>query len=277
MEPVMPISNDRALTPFAAGLALLTLLGAATPAAAQMIGGHVREAGSSAPIAGAEVALLDTLDQAVATTESDETGYFILDAKVAGVYRLRATRIGYTSVTAPPVHLLENRYASVELRLATDAVPISPLTVIARPGAFERDMAGFHMRMREGFGHFITPEEIKRHHQALATSYVGATPGVVVLHAHGRGIVTMRGQGTTRCLPIILLDGAPIPLDNQRSLDDLIPAGDVYAIEVYNNPRQVPQWVGSYMTRVGEGSRTMTTGCGAILVWTDRRPQAEKP
>ncbi len=240
-------------------LAAALLGGTAAAASAQVVSGRVIDASSGEGVATAGVVLLDSLSQPVAAATADSVGGFVLEAPAAGAYRLRASRIGYKEVTTKPVDLADDQFLSVELRLSTEAVLIDALTVNVRRTRFDRDIAGFSARKREGFGHFVTPNVIQRLHLSRASNYVQRVSGVHVRYGSGgRSIVTLTHLDIT-CVPNLMIDGTPAQLDESMSIDDYVQPQEVYAIEVYTNPRHVPHWVSGFHP-----------GCGAIVIWTNR-------
>lgn len=75
-------------------LCLLALCGGGVRGEAQVVAGTVSERGTSAPITGAVISLVDVERRVVATVLADETGRFEVRAPRAGRYALEAKRIG---------------------------------------------------------------------------------------------------------------------------------------------------------------------------------------
>ena len=117
----------------ATGLAaLLVLLLAAAPAAAQTLSGRVTDAASGAPVAGARLTLLDASGGTAATAQSAADGAFRLQARVPGGYRVSAQRLGYRATLTREVELAAGAAVEVELRMA--AAPLVLDTAVARIG-----------------------------------------------------------------------------------------------------------------------------------------------
>jgi len=85
-------------------LALLALLLAARPLAAQTVQGELVDA-AGRPLGGAMVVLLDAEGKVQGRVLTDESGRFVLRAPGAGSYRLRAERIGFERTESPPLAL----------------------------------------------------------------------------------------------------------------------------------------------------------------------------
>ncbi|HET7583924.1 MAG TPA: carboxypeptidase-like regulatory domain-containing protein [Gemmatimonadaceae bacterium] len=105
----------------AISLALLLVLGArALPG--QVVRGTVVHAGDSTPLPQTVVWLLDSAGVEVVGTWSDSSGRFALHAPRAGVYRVRAQRIGFRSTLSSPVAL--DAGAIRELTLEVNELPV---------------------------------------------------------------------------------------------------------------------------------------------------------
>lgn len=109
----------------AAGLALLL------PAAghAQVVRGRVVDPADSGPVEGAMVVLLDEADRRRASTLSNATGGFQIDAPGPGRYRLRADRIGYRSVHGDPFELARGDTVVRVVEAEVDAIPLAGIDV----------------------------------------------------------------------------------------------------------------------------------------------------
>lgn len=104
--------------PFLAALSLLT----AGQLAGQTIRGTIVEEGSSRPVAGGFVVLLDAEGAQQAVALSDAEGRFRLVAPRPGEYGLGVDRIGYLSVRTPVFRLPAGR--TVEYRLSVRVEPV---------------------------------------------------------------------------------------------------------------------------------------------------------
>jgi hypothetical protein len=81
---------------FAGGLLLI----ASMAAAAQVVRGSTRSQATGAAVPGTILVLVDSTNETVARTLADEHGDFVLHARTAGRYRVRAIRIGFRPVTS---------------------------------------------------------------------------------------------------------------------------------------------------------------------------------
>ncbi len=227
-----------------------------------ILSGLVVEAESGVPVQGATVQILDSRRR----TFSDNAGQFSFPFLKPGSVHLRVTRLGYQT-TDGLVEVKGGQEVAVEVRMATEAIPLEPIVVTATrraltlPGALDLER-----RVNSGWGEFILSDEIERRPATKVTDLLRAT-GVDVL-ANGTQISMRR----SRCAPMVYIDDVKItrcprglidPFCNPfteaaEAVNMLIPDW-IYAIEIYRGPAQTP---GQYLD---SNSR-----CGVILIWTRR-------
>lgn len=230
--------------------------------------GRVIEDGSESPLSGVYVELLDREWNRLAHWFTDESGgfEFTLQRETSAV-RLRAARIGYGQSASPVLWLDGYDNLDLEIRLHPEAILLAPLEVVARERVYPSPVLdGFQHRLRSGFGHFFTREDIERMHPAYVSDVIATVPGIQLVST---GFASRRKIYTTRspeCPAQIFIDGFLI---NQRSaitggdfgftLDDAVSPGSVEGIEVYRGLSGVPaEFLNSY------------SHCGVVAVWTRR-------
>ncbi len=243
-------------------LALTAAIGAAG-AGAQAVSGRIIERDGGAPIAGAQVLLLDIeRDRAAATTDS--TGAFYVSAPGKGIYALRVERIGYEPTVTDTFSVSRGEILEVELRIGTQPVPIQPLVVIGRrelpPGAVEFQRR-YEQRSKAGFGRFMTREDIA-HERARATSNL--LTRFPELHVYYLSTDEARGASSTQltmnsngqpCIPRTYIDGTYIRPE-MTDFDKLVTPDELAGVEFYRSPTEAPpQYQDPY-------------GCGTLLLWT---------
>lgn len=113
---------------FVAWLAV-TCAATASPAAAQMVRGRVLEEGAGTPLPGAMIVLIDGEGTQVGRILTDDLGRFTLRAPQAGAYTLRADRIGYASITSPPLELASGAAAFHDMAVPVQAIALDNITV----------------------------------------------------------------------------------------------------------------------------------------------------
>lgn len=236
-------------TPRAASLTLLLTIVAARPILAQVVRGTVLDAESGASIDMAQVALLAEDDRVVRQHMTDTAGRFVIRAPNAGVYRLRATRIGYAAFTTDTFALEAGQDTVVELRLPARPVSLDPVEAVVEGQLVPRLVrVGFYRRQANGFGYFLTPEDLEALHPVFLEDLFWRTAGVRMLH-DGR-VVTLRFYQP--CSLSVAVDGLVV-----SDWTDVVHVSDIEAIEVYPSPAGVPSWLFGPVS-----------WCGAIVIWT---------
>jgi hypothetical protein len=218
---------------------------------------------------------------------TDSAGRFALSARTQRRVDVHARRIGFAPVTAT-VDFGDDTLVVLELRIA-------PLPTILEARTIETaavkvrvlHTAGFYERMRDrhigaGSGTFITPEEIELRRPREITQMLDGVAGVSVARdARGRGGIPM-GRGRT-CPMTVYVDGIRLQLagtsttegapgsfsqlmrgggggDGGPTLDEIVAANDVAAVEVYPRGGNAPPQF------------QLTNGtCGIVVIWTGAR------
>ncbi len=171
--------------------------------------------------------------------------------------------------------------ARVSLSLPSNPITLDTVTVVAKE--IERRLpyladAGFYRRRQEGFGHFLTRDEIDKRDPLILTDLLHGMSGVRVTcggqqrgpSQGGPGVqctVTMRAANTMffrgKCNPSVVLDGVLLQpggtASGGLSLDDVVNPFNIEALEVYPGPEGVPVQYSGYLSP-----------CGAIIVWSRR-------
>lgn len=238
------------------------LLTAAVSLDAQTVRGRVVDGATMLPIPLASVTALSSAGRPLDRTAADSAGYFAVELRGAGAYRLRAERVGYRVVTSPDFDLGAGEALEVELHMSVMSVNLDPLVITSRaepPRLANLDRAGFYLRERNAPGLFMRREDIARTRGARLSDVLGSLPGARRATIQGRaGISLGRSGGTGRaCPPAVFLDGMQVI--RAEGIDDIVHVAAVEAMEVYRGPSQTPpQFAG------GE------TGCGVVVIWTRR-------
>ena len=239
----------------------------------QSLVGRVIDFATADPVATAEVGLLgDTGTQPLRVAIADSAGQFVIGDVAAGTYRLRVRRIGYLEVTTPEFSVMPGEPTRVEITASPDAIPLAPLMVVAGPprnsirlvgsGFYEREAAWGRNGL--GMGHFLGPAQLREMSRASRVSdYLRGLAGVYVGGGTGRKqVVEMRSTTSilrNRCTPSIYLDGQLIRFAD--SVDDVVSAMDVSAIEVYPGGTNKP----------AQFSHMQDDLCGSVVIWTGGR------
>jgi hypothetical protein len=206
---------------------------------ASVVSGVVRGAGGR-PVSGAQVRVIG----ARGTTVTDEQGRFTLGDLPPGTQVLEVRRIGY-ALAQQPVELRAARAASQDVRLQR-IVTLDSLRVLARRSRY--DMFEHH-RQSNGFGIFLTEEQIERQASFETSDLFRIMPGFIVAGA-GLDAKVYSTRGPRVCASNIVIDGLP---DQEINLLQPVNVG---AIEAYRSGQPAPV----------EYDR----GCGVIVIWTKR-------
>lgn len=231
------------------------LLNIVVAAEAQIIRGKLLDDRTDAPIAAGAVTMR-TQAFSVRTVLTDSAGRFRFHVPRPGYYLLEGSGLGYLKVKSPVVAILGNDTVDVELRLATDAVPLAPLTITARRSTRARLLDDFEQRRKKGFGQFLGPEDIKRLSPFHVTDLLREMRGII-MHADRTQVdLTMRAMLGGRCVPHIVVDG--VAVSENIPINEFLSASSIRAVEVYTLASDVPAEFASVIRR----------GCGAVVLWT---------
>ncbi|HEV8383154.1 MAG TPA: TonB-dependent receptor [Gemmatimonadales bacterium] len=250
---------------------VLTLGLLAHAAQAQVLAGTVVDSATGQPIVGAHILLLDSAGTTLKTVVTSPDGQFTFRIPHLGEYRLLISRIGYPISLSKPFLFSSAFTARVALSLPSNPITLDTIIVVARE--IERRLtylvdAGFYQRRHEGFGHFLTRDEIDKRDPLILSDLLKGMSGVRVNCTGARRCaVTMRAANTMffrgKCNPSVVLDGVLLQPGGTGgsglSLDDLVNPFNIEALEVYPGPEGVPVQYSGYLSP-----------CGAILVWSRR-------
>lgn len=245
----------------------------ATPLSAQIrLEGIVRDDVTGAPIPDARIELLDGWGMLRRARSTDSLGNFEFPIKRLGVYRLRVRRRGYAESMGT---LLTEAYfyLNVEFRMRPNAALMAPLTLLARAQKIPSPaMQGFHERLREGRGRFITREDVEAVRPGYVSDMLAQFPGMIIRRSGQDNSertlfarrITAAGVRQADCPLRVYVDGELLnPARNGQPVaggfDGTVEQTMVEGIELYLDPTSVPR-------EFGGGA----DGCGAVAVWTRR-------
>ncbi len=263
---VDPSRNLRAAS-FTIGT-LLLLLGPAG-ASAQTITGRILDGGTDAVLPDARVQALSPGGEEVGTAVlSGPDGAFVLQLPEPGSYYLRVEKLSYREIFDGEFVFDERgSQLSMDIYLLPDPVVLDGVDVSVDLTPIRRSLRnqGFYQRVAEGFGDFVSPEEIEARLVNSVTDYMRSIPGVRV---HG-GILKFK-QPSVRgpdglCEPNVFVDGVLVLSDwhakytspEMRQVNDMVHPTDVAAIEIYRRVSSTPlQWI------------EPNASCGTVVIWT---------
>jgi hypothetical protein len=268
-------------------ISVVAFLLAAASADAQQITGAIFDITTEEPLAGAVVMLLDADGVLRETILSDTAGYFALRIPESDSLRLRVERYGFRAVQSVGLRLTRRDSLRLEIRMRPAAIDIPGVTATARTNR-SRNLEGFLVRQRTGFGNYLGPGEIARLRPRTTLTLLASVPGSpIVAGASGLGILARsrdvreeRGMATGTCVPTVYIDGLElepepgptdmwppppadwIPPHTQEQgvrVESHVAARTVRAVEVYQRPAHAPQ----------EFQRPLMPECPVVVIWTD--------
>ena len=229
------------------------------PLHSQIVRGTVVDDSTEAVLEGATVAMVGP-GGAGLTAVTDSAGRFTLLGRGAGEFSLHVTRIGYRAVTTPSLILDQSDTVDVAIRVAVEAIPLAPLTIIARGGLAAVDARlkrwGYYDRRAQystlgtGTAHFLDIEYIRRRAPFRVTDLFRDLHGVRPVNSGPR---TAAIQTTRGCRMAVYIDGVKM---RRGELDEWVLVSSLAAVEVYPG--------GPYPLQYAPNPRE----CGSVVVWT---------
>jgi hypothetical protein len=216
-------------------------------------------AANKLPLAEARVKVVGT--DLATTTRMD--GAFDVTRVPAGRQRLQVLMVGYSPGTMA-IEIVAGDTLRVSLVL--EPLPLETVTITADPNFFV-GMAGFEERKARGLGRYFTREEIQVMQPRQLTDVLRRVPGMqieTVVGGFSGGSPTARtgrsiSGANAPCVMAYYLNGSPLPLSADISINNFVAADDVAAMEVYTGSSQIPPEFNSSL----HGAR-----CGVVAIWT---------
>jgi outer membrane receptor protein involved in Fe transport len=154
---------------------LLTLFGTATTANAQSgrLEGTVRDVRTGEPLTGVNI----VIDELTIGAASDLNGYFTVINVRPGTYTVKATYIGFTTVTLRDVRININQTTTLDFRLREEVFQGEEVTVVAERPIVQRDVSSSQVN--------LSAEEIRNLPVTTITGVVGLQAGIQGLSVRG--------------------------------------------------------------------------------------------
>jgi hypothetical protein len=171
------------------GATLMSLALFSSSTTAQVVRGTVIEQGTNAKLAAVRIKVFNEMrDSAVAL--STQGGEFTLRMPKPGRYRIRAERIGYAVTETPPFDVTSGQEAMVTVILGVSAIPLEPLRIESYRVPLQPHIADIEERRKQGFGRFITRDQIEAKANPNLMELLRAVPGVRVSESGFGDLVT---------------------------------------------------------------------------------------
>ena len=197
------------------------------------------------------------------TTTTRMDGTFDVANVPTGKRELQVLMVGYT----PSLMAIEIVAGdTLKVSPVLEPLPLETVTVTADPDFFV-GMAGFAERRARGMGRYFTRDEIKVMQPRQVTDVLRRVPGMqietVVGGLSGGSPTARTGRSITGanspCVMSYYLNGSPLPVSGDISINHFVAADDIAAMEVYTGSSQIPPEFNSSLY----GSR-----CGVVAIWT---------
>lgn len=215
------------------------------------VSGLVHESAGATPVVGATVAVNRRV---VGLTNFD--GAFVGGVELPrGLNRLEVRATGFDPATAD--FWVDSTHISFDVPLVRRGLRLSDVVVEAEPG--RGNLEQFYRHQDAEFGSFLDSAAVEVARRQYVTDILRAVPGVQILP--GAYTVRMsRATGSRSCRrnqPQFFIDGHPLSLGMDISINDLLDEGDILAVEVYNSASRVPlaYAYGNF-------------DCGVVAIWT---------
>lgn len=228
--------------------------GASRQAIATLKRGHARVRGSvhndkGKPVANADVSMPGTGISA----RTGRSGEFSLAGLPAGTQTVEVRVIGFEP-KRQTVELQRDSLTTLDVVLDR---PVQTLDAVRVYGKGNVAMAEFERRLKAGWGHFLTPNDIAKRNATQATDLFRMIPGVRVVptrRAFGNTVL-MRGN----CRPTVYLNGMRMDDNAASELDELATPEEITGVEVYTPAGRPPEFWGN--------------NCGSVVVWVGMLPR----
>jgi hypothetical protein len=257
-----------ALIPF---LVVDLLIGLATTAAAQSAAPHVEahllaqivDAGSRAPLAGAQLLLRRGTDT-LARAGADSLGRFSASGTRGEHFIVEIRRLGYEPATVEWMAGTADTMFVVGLTAIPQA--LGSVNVVDRAPTSSR-LYAFEARARtKGGGTYLLRETIDAWHPHRTSDLMRRVLGVklidssgVILAASTRGTKVNLKSAVLRDAPCVMRVGVDGQIKEWGFAMDMIDPNAIHGIEVYNGPATLPSEF--------SGMRT-DSFCGLVMIWT---------
>ena len=233
-------------------LSIVALVIAWLPLAAQgRVVGRVLDSELGSPLAGASV----QVGPKGPTVRTDSGGYFLAQNVTPGMTSIEIKQIGYEpgvfDVRVPDTGTVKGVFP-----LDFNGVDLPPVVVQARAEILMPRYIDFERRRHLSMGTFLRWEELHKNGYTSIGDALRTVRGVRMQCDQQRFECFAYMSRTPQCQPTWYVDGMEV-----HSFHENTPIADVYGIEIYRGPGEVPaEFSGS------------NAACGVIVVWTKSRP-----
>ena len=254
----------------------LALPGGSTGAQVRLasLRGNVLSDSSNRPLAGAEV----SIPRLGKWTVTDSVGGFLLGGIEVGKEIVMVRRIGFKAVTTQ-LRFAAGDTVEVDILMLPTVQRLAEVQVKGKSRPAK--LTEFDRRRAEGFGHFISEDQLLNQQARLLSEVVNTIPGQQIYRsnnstaawvASARGAQSVagtfrldpsdvnRGAPNNQCYAAVFLDGTPVFTGRRGELlfdINSVPTAQIAGIEYYGGSASMPP-------EFNIGSNT----CGVLVIWT---------
>lgn len=236
-------------------LALLTLL-PYEGAAQATLRGRVLDSETGQNVVGATV----SVGKGTSYT-TDSLGIFEATGVAKGDKKITIMAVGY-AVGDYVVQMLDTGVVVKMFALDFTGQRLAATTVQARAELLSPRYTEFERRRARGMGAFFRWDDLSKESYGSIGDAIRTVRGVKMqCNQQTFECQAVMARAPRQCPPVWIVDGQQV-----RSFHENTPIGDIYGIEVFRGPGEVPgEYAGS------------NAACGVIVVWTKSRPYRLPP
>ena len=221
-----------------------------------LLRGRVIDSETGTAIAGARV----TFNRGVRDATANEEGQFTVPGLAPGEQKVNVQAIGFAPrsivIVIPDTGVVER---TISLEFTGDKLPA--VAVQARAEQLMARYNEFETRRARGNGAFLRWDELAKKNFGTVGDALRTVRGVRIMCDQQSFECIARMVRTPGCEPVWVIDGT-----EAKSFHENTPVRDVYGIEIYRGPGEIPgEYTGS------------NAACGVIVMWTKSRPYRVDP
>lgn len=232
-------------------IVLLSLVCPVAIAAQGTLKGKVVDSEMGSPLAGATV----RIGKNGPVVKTDSNGTFLAQNVTSGVQEVQIRQIGFEEGVFD-IRIRDSAVTEGVFPLDFNGFDLPAVVVEARAEALMPRYSEFERRRQLRLGAYLRWDELKKAGYGSLGDALRTIRGVRITCDQARFECNAFMVSSPQCPPTWYVDGVEV-----RSFHENTPIRDVYGVEVYRGPGEIPAEFG--------GSNAM---CGVIAVWTKSKP-----